>query len=54
MGIEVLREGQSAVGYPNPAFGAGGLAGALMTIALVGRRRLTPALGVGILMWGLR
>ncbi|HLB62695.1 MAG TPA: MFS transporter [Actinomycetota bacterium] len=52
MGIELLRMGESAVGYLNSALGAGGLAGAVVTLALVGRRRLTPALGLGIILWG--
>jgi MFS family permease len=52
LAISVLDLGGSGAGYLNAAFGAGGVAGLAVTVALVGRRRLTPALVLGILVWG--
>jgi len=52
LAISVLDLGGSGAGYLNAAFGAGGVAGLVVTVALVGRRRLTPALVLGILVWG--
>jgi MFS family permease len=45
--IDLLRIGQSGVGYLNAAFGVGGVVGAAATVSLVGRRRLTPPLAAG-------
>jgi MFS family permease len=52
LAFEVLMTGEPGVGYLNSAMGAGGLIGAAVTLSLVGRRRLVPALAVGILAWG--
>jgi MFS family permease len=52
LAISVLDLGGSGAGYLNAAFGAGGVAGIAVTVALVGRRRLMPALVLGILAWG--
>jgi MFS family permease len=53
LAFEVLGTGASGVGFLNSALGAGGLIGGVATIALVGRRRLAPAIGVGILAWAI-
>jgi CRP-like cAMP-binding protein len=52
LAISVLDLGGSGAGYLNAAFGAGGVAGIAVTVALIGRRRLMPALVLGILAWG--
>jgi MFS family permease len=52
LAIEVLGMGEAGAGYLNAAFGAGGVLGGVVTVALVGRRRLAPALGAGMLLWG--
>ena len=44
LAISVLDLGGSGAGYLNAAFGAGGVAGIAVTVALVGRRRLLPPL----------
>src|SRR4051812_12758372 len=49
--VGVLHDGGSAAGYLNAAFGAGGVAGIAATVALVGRRRLAPALLGGLALW---
>jgi CRP-like cAMP-binding protein len=52
LAISVLDLGGSGAGYLNAAFGAGGVAGIALTVALIGRRRLMPALVIGIAVWG--
>jgi hypothetical protein len=52
LAIGVLDLGGSGAGYLNAAFGAGGVAGIAVTVALVGRRHLMPPLVLGILTWG--
>ena len=52
LAISVLDLGGSGAGYLNAAFGAGGVAGIAVTVSLIGRRRLMPALVLGILAWG--
>lgn len=52
LAIEVLDMGEAGAGYLNAAFGAGGVIGGVVTVALVGRRRLAPALAAGMLLWG--
>ena len=52
LAISVLDLGGSGAGYLNAAFGAGGVAGIAVTVALVGRRRLLPPLVLGVLVWG--
>jgi hypothetical protein len=50
--LDLLERGAGAVGYLNAASGIGGLAGALIAFALVGRRRLATDFGLGIVLWG--
>ena len=52
LAISVLDLGGSGAGYLNAAFGAGGVAGIAVTVALIGRRRLLPPLLLGIVAWG--
>jgi predicted MFS family arabinose efflux permease len=51
--IELLGIGEAGVGYLNAAVGAGGLIGALATLALVGRRRLAVGFQLGLITWGV-
>ncbi len=51
--IEVLDLGGSGAGYLNAAFGAGGVAGIALTVRLVGRARLAPAIAAAALAWSL-
>jgi MFS family permease len=51
--IDLLGIGASGAGYLSAAFGAGAIVGAASTIALVGRRRLTPSLAGGALLFGV-
>jgi MFS family permease len=51
--LRLLDLGQSGVGFLNSAIGVGGLVGALVALALVGRRRLAADFGLGILLWGI-
>jgi MFS family permease len=48
-----LLQNEGAVGYLNSAMGIGGLIGALVTAALVTRRRLATDFGIGIFIWGV-
>lgn len=48
-----LGMGQGGVGFLNAAIGAGGLVGAVATMALVGRRRLAVPFSVSLAAWGL-
>jgi MFS family permease len=50
LAIDVLGLGQSGTGYLNSAFGAGAVIGASVTALLVARRRIAPALALGILL----
>jgi CRP-like cAMP-binding protein len=52
LAVDVLALGGSGAGYLNGAFGAGGVIGIAATIALVGRRRLVPALVAAMALWG--
>ena len=45
--IDLLHKGQGWAGFLNSAAGVGALVGALLTVALVGRRRLVPSLTGG-------
>jgi hypothetical protein len=51
LAVSTLGLGGPGAGYLNAAFGAGGVAGVAATAALVGRRRLAPALLAGALAW---
>jgi MFS family permease len=50
--LRLLDLGEEGVGFLNSAVGIGGLVGALVSAALIGRR-LTSNFLVGILLWGL-
>lgn len=50
--IDLLHEGEGWAGFLNSAFGLGGIGGAALAIALVGRRRLSGPLGGGALVFG--
>lgn len=50
--LDLLHRGNSGVGLLNAASGVGGIAGALVAFALVGRKRLASNFGVGIVLWG--
>jgi predicted MFS family arabinose efflux permease len=51
--FKLLNAGQSGVGFLNAAFGAGGLAGGLLGLGLVGLRRLARPFAAGLVMWGV-
>jgi MFS family permease len=51
--LRLLDLGQGGVGYLTSALGIGGLLGAVTSVALVGRGRLTADFTVGIVLWGL-
>lgn len=51
--LRLLEIGDSGVGWLNAAFGVGGVLGAFVTAALIGRRRLAGDFGVGILVWSV-
>jgi MFS family permease len=53
MALRLLDIGRSGVGFLNSATGIGGLVGAVAALALVGRRRLASAFGLGVVLWGL-
>jgi MFS family permease len=48
----LLRDRSADVGWLDAAVGIGGLLGSLAATRLAGRRRLTPALLVGMALWG--
>jgi MFS family permease len=50
--IELLDIGAGGAGFLSAAFGAGAIVGAASTVALVGRRRLTPSLAGGAVLFG--
>jgi hypothetical protein len=52
LAIKLLALGASGAGYLNAAFGAGGVAGGILTIGLIGRARLAPPLIAGAIAWG--
>jgi len=51
--LDLLDLGMSGPGFLNSAVGVGGLAGAVVALALVGRRRLATDFGIGLLLWGV-
>ncbi len=50
--LEAVHLGPGGVGYLNAAVGAGGVAGSVATLGLVGRRRLAPPLAWALLASG--
>ena len=50
--IELLSLGDAGVGWLSSAYGVGGLAGAVVALALVGRRRFGVPVGVALILWG--
>jgi MFS family permease len=50
--LDLLDRGDSGVGLLNAASGVGGVIGAVVAFALVGRRRLAADFGMGIVLWG--
>ena len=52
LAFQIVETGRSGVAYLNAAFGAGGIVGGVVTVALVGRRRLVPPLLAGVVVWG--
>lgn len=50
--IDLLDIGAGGAGLLSAAFGAGAIVGATSTVALVGRRRLTPSLAGGAVLFG--
>jgi MFS family permease len=53
LAFEVLDLGTSGPGLLNAAVGVGGVLGAVVALALVGRQRLASDFGVGLLLWAL-
>jgi MFS family permease len=51
--LSLLDLGNGGVGYLTSALGIGGVLGAVVSVALVGRARLTADFTVGIVLWGL-
>ena len=50
--IELLGMGEAGVGWLNSAFGVGGIAGAIVSLTLVGRKRMAVPYGLALVMWG--
>lgn len=53
LAIEMLEMGDSGVGVLTAAIGVGGVAGAFLAMAVVGRRGLGMDLATGLVLWGL-
>jgi MFS family permease len=53
LALEYLDAGKAAVGFLNSAVGIGGLLGAVVAAALVGRKKLAGDFGLGIFIWGV-
>jgi MFS family permease len=53
LALEVLDLGTSGPGLLNAAVGIGGVLGAVVALALVGRQRLASDFGAGLLLWAL-
>lgn len=51
--IALLHIGSAGVGWLTAVLGAGGIVGGLAATTLVGRRRLIPAMALGLALWGL-
>lgn len=53
LAFDLLGLGEAGVGYLNAAIGAGGLLGAALSVALIGRNRLALPFAAGMLLWSL-
>ena len=51
--LQLLGLGQAGVGFLTAAVGIGGLIGAVVALALVGRQRLATDFGLGLVLWGV-
>jgi MFS family permease len=51
--LRLLSLGNGGVGWLYSACGIGGLIGAVVALALVGRQRLASDFGIGLLLWGV-
>jgi MFS family permease len=51
--IDLLGKGQGWTGFLNSAFGVGAILGAMLTVALIGRPRLTPSIAGGAILFGV-
>ncbi len=51
--VELLRIGESGVGYLTSALGAGGLVGAGLAMTVVAGRRLATPFAISLALWGL-
>ena len=51
--LRLLSLGSGGVGWLYSACGVGGVIGAVVALALVGRQRLATDFGIGLLLWGL-
>ena len=51
--LEFLHTGSAGVGFLNAAVGVGGVLGALVSAALIGRKRLAGDFALGIFIWGV-
>jgi predicted MFS family arabinose efflux permease len=51
--LKLLSLGSGGVGWLYSACGVGGVLGAVVALALVGRQRLAADFGIGLLLWGL-
>jgi len=50
--LAVLGLGSAGVGWLTAVVGVGGVAGGIVATALVGRRRMIPAMAAGLALWG--
>jgi MFS family permease len=51
--LQLLDLGNAGVGFLTAAVGIGGLIGAVVALALVGRQRLATDFGLGLVLWGV-
>ena len=51
--LQLLSLGNGGVGWLYSACGVGGVIGAVVALALVGRQRLASDFGIGLLLWGV-
>jgi MFS family permease len=51
--IELLGMGNAGVGYLTAALGVGGIAGGMVAMSLVARRRLALPFAAGLVLWGV-